>query len=54
MQSEPEALVAFVQGLELAVERIGLEACSLAAQTHEGLAAAGLPVACINTKPGKF
>jgi transposase len=48
--SEPEALVTFFQGLGLAVERIGLEACSLAAWLHEGLAAAGLPVVCIETR----
>ena len=29
--SEPEALVAFFQGLGLVLERIGLEACSLSA-----------------------
>jgi transposase len=51
--SEPEALVTFFQGLGLAVERIGLEACSLAAWLHEGLAAAGLPVVCIETRRAK-
>ena len=51
--SEPEALVAFFRGLGLAVERIGLEACSLAAWLHEGLVAAGLPVVCIETRRAK-
>src|SRR3954470_9707141 len=45
--SEPEALVTFFRGLGLglglALERIGLEACSLSAWLHEGLTAAGLP-----------
>lgn len=51
--SEPEALVAFFQGLGLAMERIGLEACSLSAWLHEGLAAAGLPAVCIETRRAK-
>jgi transposase len=51
--SEPEALVAFFRGLGLAVERIGLEACSLAAWLHDGLAAAGLPALCIETRQAK-
>ena len=51
--SEPEALVTLFRGLGLAVERIGLEACSLAAWLHEGLAAAGLPVVCIETRRAK-
>jgi transposase len=51
--SEPEALVAFFRGLGLAVERIGLEACSLSAWLYEGLAAAGLPVVCLETRRAK-
>ena len=51
--SEPEALVAFFRGLGLAMERIGLEACSLAAWLHEGLAAAGLPAVCVETRRAK-
>jgi transposase len=51
--SEPEALVTFFGGLGLALARIGLEACSLSAWLHEGLAAAGLPVACIETRQAK-
>jgi transposase len=35
------------------MERIGLEACSLAAWLHEGLAAAGLPAVCIETRRAK-
>src|SRR3954452_24242611 len=51
--SEPEALVAFFQGSGLALERSGLEACSLSAWLHEGLAAAGLPAVCIETRRAK-
>ena len=46
--SEPEALVAFLRGLGLA-----LEACSLSAWPHEGLTAAGLPAVCIETRHAK-
>ena len=52
--SEPEALVAFFRGPGLAMERIGLEACSLlAAWLHEGLVAAGPPAVCIETRRAK-
>ncbi len=47
---EPEAPVAFFRSLRLAVERVGLEACSLAAWLHEGLVAASLPALCIETR----
>jgi len=53
LASEPEALVAFLRGLGLALERIGLEACSLSAWLYEGLAAAGLPAVCIETRRAK-
>ena len=48
--SEPEALVEALQGMGLALERIGLEACSLTAWLHEGLTQAGLPAICIETR----
>jgi transposase len=35
------------------MERIGLEACSLAAWLHEGLTAAGLPAVCLETRRAK-
>jgi transposase len=41
--SEPDALTEALRGIGLALERIGLEACSLAAWLHEGLTQAGLP-----------
>jgi transposase len=53
LPSEPEALVAFFRSLGLAMERIGLEACSLAAWLHEGLTAAGLPAVCLETRRAK-
>jgi transposase len=34
----------------LTIERVGLEACSLSAWLHEGLAEAGLPAICIETR----
>ena len=37
--SEPEALVAFFGACGMAMERVGLEACSLTAWLHDGLAA---------------
>ena len=51
--SEPEALVAFLQGLGLALERVGLEACSLSAWLYEGLTAAALPAVCLETRHAK-
>jgi len=51
--SEPAALVAFLRGLGLALERVGLEACSLSAWLHEGLTAAGLPAVCLETRHAK-
>lgn len=48
--SEPEALVAALGQIDLPLARIGLEACSLAAWLYEGLAQAGLPVVCIETR----
>src|SRR3954451_2342778 len=51
--SEPEALVAFLRGLGLALERGRLEACSPTAGRHEGLPAAALPAVCIETRHAK-
>ncbi len=48
--SEPEALIAALRGMGLAFERIGLEACSLAAWLHDELRGAGLPAVCIETR----
>lgn len=48
--SEPEALVAALRQIDLPLARIGLEACSLTAWLHDGLAQAGLPAVCIETR----
>ncbi len=48
--SEPQALVAALRDIEVPLERIGLEACSLSAWLHDGLRVAGLPAICIETR----
>lgn len=48
--SEPPALIAALLELGLSLERIGLEACSLAAWLHDEMSAAGLPAICIETR----
>ena len=48
--SEPEALITALQETGLALERVGLEACSLTAWLHEGLTQAGLLAICIETR----
>lgn len=48
--SEPEALVAVLRAIDLPLDRIGLEACSLTAWLHDGLRDAGLPAICIETR----
>src|SRR3954464_6226843 len=48
--SEPSALIAALMELDLPLERIGLEACSLAAGRHDELRAAGLSALCIETR----
>ena len=48
--SEPQALVAVLKEMDLSLERIGLEACSLTAWLHDALRHAGLPAICIETR----
>lgn len=48
--SEPDALAAALNQLDLPLERIGLEACSLTAWLHDGLRKKGLPTICIETR----
>ena len=48
--SEPDALMAALRRIDLPLERIGLEACSLTAWLHDELSAAGWPVICIETR----
>lgn len=48
--SEPQALNAALREIDLPLERIGLEACSLTAWLHDGLRVEGLPAICIETR----
>jgi transposase len=48
--SEMDALIEALQGTGFALERVGLEACSLSAWLHDGLTQAGLPAICIETR----
>jgi transposase len=48
--SEPQALVAALREVDLPLQRIGLEACSLTAWLHDELRSAGLPAICIETR----
>src|ERR1700693_3779467 len=51
--SEPESLVAFFDALGMAMERVGLEACSLTAWLHQGLTEAGIAAICIEARQAK-
>ena len=48
--SEPEALVRALRALDVRYGRVGLEACPLSSWLFEGLAAAGLPVVCLEVR----
>ena len=48
--SEPQALVAALQGIGVPLQRVGLEACSLTAWLHDELRSVGLPAICIETR----
>jgi transposase len=49
-ESEPQALIAALSEINLPLERIGLEACSLTAWLHDELRRAGWPAICIETR----
>jgi transposase len=51
--SEPEALVAFFSACGIAMERVGLEACSLTAWLHQELSEAGITAICIEARQAK-
>jgi transposase len=48
--SDPLALADALRHLDLTLERVGLEACSLTAWLHDGLRDAGFPAICIETR----
>ena len=48
--SEPKALAAFFAGLDVDMARIALEAGPLSQWLHDGLAEAGLPAVCAETR----
>lgn len=49
-ESAPDALHAALQRLDLPLARDGMEACSLTAWLHDGLAEVGWPALCIETR----
>ena len=48
--SEPEPLIIALRAIDLPLERVGLEACSLTAWLYDELQSAGLPAICIETR----
>lgn len=50
LHTEPSSLAAFLRGTGLRFERVGLEAGPLSSWLHDGLAAAGLPVVCVEAR----
>jgi hypothetical protein len=48
--TEPEVLVGALRALDVRYGRVGLEACPLSSWLFEGLAAARLPVVCLEVR----
>ncbi|MCS4096517.1 transposase [Rhizobium sp. BK176] len=51
--SHPEDLISVIKDPKWQIERIGLEAGPLSQWLYEGIATAGLPVICIETRHAK-
>jgi len=51
--SDPDVLAGFFAGCGMKLERVGLEACSMAAWLHAGLTEAGIPAICIEARQAK-
>jgi transposase len=51
--SEPEALIAFFEASGMAMERVGLKACSLTAWLHQAFTEAGIVAICIEARQAK-
>ena len=50
VESDPDTLVAFLRGLDLAIERIGLEPGPLSQWLHAGLTSAGFEAVLLETR----
>jgi transposase len=48
--TEPETIAAWLEATEFCYEKVGLEAGSLAPALHDGLAASGFPVVCLDAR----
>ena len=53
VESEPEAIAAYLSARSLTYGRVGIEAGPLCQWLYAGLAKAGLPVVCIETRHAK-
>jgi transposase len=51
--SEPDTLAAALRSLDLQLDRVGLESCSLSAWLHDELRAGGWPAICVETRRAK-
>jgi transposase len=49
-ETEPEAIVAWLNAIDGPIERVGLEAGPLSPWLHDGLRGAGMPAVCIETR----